>query len=253
VISQATSHNAVANGRTVVITRPAGTASALARQVRATGDTPLLIPGLSLRAADHADDARAQWRDAMRDDLLAFTSPAAVRYAFALAPLKTKATVLAVGQGTASALRRHGIDAQAPTAQQNSEGLLELAPLQLLHGRRVALIGASGGRALLRDTLLARGATLREVHVYRRVAPRLYRRHIDAVMRLTGDARVLLSSAEALQNLSDALPPAAWQKLQAAIAVVSSPRLAEIARAAGFVRVRVAASASAADLLIAAA
>jgi uroporphyrinogen-III synthase len=72
-------------------------------------------------------------------------------------------------------------------------------------------------------------------------------------MRLTGDARVLLSSAEALQNLSDALPPGAWQKLQAAIAVVSSPRLAEIARAAGFVRVRVAASASAADLLIAAA
>jgi uroporphyrinogen-III synthase len=238
-------------GRVVVITRPAGTAAALARRVRADGGVPLLLPGLSLRGA--GDPAlRAALRAALRDELLLFTSPAAVRFAAALAPLRTKATVLAVGQGTAQALRRHGVDAQAPS-RQDSEGLLDLPAAQALRGRRMALIGAPGGRGVLRERLAARGARLREVQVYRRVPPRLDRRHIEAVRALTRSARVLLSSAEALHNLVALLPAPALQRLRAAVAVVSSERLAQAARAAGFTRILQAESALAADLIAAAA
>ena len=239
-------------GRTVVITRPAGTATALVRRVRALGGEPLALPGLSLRGAEDARATAAELRMALRDDVLVFTSPAAVRFAAKLAPLRTRATVLAVGQGTARALRRHGIDALAPR-RQDSEGLLEQPALQELHGRRVALVGAPGGRGLLREQFAARGAQLRELHVYRRVAPRLLRRHRDAVMALPRSARVLLSSAEALDNLRAQLPAAAWARLCAATAVASSERLAAAARAAGFTRVRTASSAMAADLLTAAA
>lgn len=251
--TQSASQAMALNGRTLVITRPAGTAAALARQVRARGGVPVLLPGLSLRASDDAAATRAALREAMGAGLLLFTSPAAVRFAAALLPLRTRAIVLAVGQGTARALHGHGLAALAPGQRQDSEGLLALPALQSLHGRHVALIGAPGGRGLLRDQLRARGACLHEVYVYRRVPARLGSRHAEAVRHLPADACVLLSSAEALQNLQAALPSELWQNLCSAVAVVSSERLASIAEAAGFNRVRRAASARAADLLAAAA
>jgi uroporphyrinogen-III synthase len=235
-------------GRIVVITRPAGTAAALVRRVRALGGVPLLLPGLALRGAIDKAAACAGLRVALLDELLVFTSPAAVRHAAALVPLQTAATVLAVGQGTARALRRYGIDAITPS-RQDSEGLLEHPALQDLRGRRIALIGAPGGRGVLREQLAARGAQLRELHVYRRVPPRLDRRHVDALLRLPSSARVLLSSAEALQNLRQQLPPPAWARLCAATAVASSERLEAATRAAGFHRIALAASALSADML----
>lgn len=236
-------------GRIVVITRPAGTAAALARRVRAGGGTPLLLPGLALRRVVDEREAREGLQAALTDDLLIFSSPAAVRFAAALAPLRTPATVLAVGQVTARALRRHGIHAPLAPARQDSEGLLDHPALQGLHGRRIALIGAPGGRGVLREQLVTRGATLRELHVYLRVAPRLDRRHADALLQLPPSALVLLSSAEALHNLCRILPPAALARLLAATAVVSSERLATAARSAGFAHIALAASALSADLL----
>ena len=239
-------------GRTIVITRPAGTGSALARRVRQLGGTALLLPGLSLRAASDSAAARAQWHAAQHDDVLIFTSPAAVGYALALAPYATSATVIAVGQATARALHRHGIEAQVPTTQQNSEGVLQLPIMNALRGSRLALITAAGGRGLLQTEIVARGAALREVHVYGRGAPHLNRRHVDAVLRLSASACVLFSSGEAIQHLATQLPQQAWQRLCQATAVVSSPRIGEQAQAAGFSRLHQAASATQADLLAAA-
>lgn len=241
-------------GCTIVITRPAGTGTALAHKVRALGGEPLLLPGLSLRAAPDPQHARTQWRQARQDDVLIFTSPAAVRYALALAPLQKKArgAVIAVGRATARALRRQGIDAQVPASRQDSEGVMALPSLQHAGGKCVALIGAPGGRGLMQRQLVARGARLREVHVYQRTASRLTRRHQEAVQQLPAMACVLLSSAEALQNLKAQLSEAAWARLCQATAVVSSERIGAAAHAAGFARIHRAASANQADLLAAA-
>lgn len=237
----------------VVITRPAGTGTALAKKVKALGGTPLLLPGLSLRGASDPQRARAQWRDAQRDDVLIFTSPAAVRYALALAPMEKKnVTAIAVGQGTARALQRHGIAAQVPASRQDSEGVLSLPLLQHPRGRRVAVITAPGGRGWMQQQLTEHGAIVREVHVYQRTASRLTRRHAEAVQQLPVTACVLISSAEAMQNLRQQLPPAAWQQLCRATAIVSSERIEAAALAAGFLRIRRAASAVQADLLAAA-
>ena len=196
--------------------------------------------------------ARTALLAALGDELLLFTSPTAVRFAARLAPLHTSAVVLAVGQGTARALRRHGVDTPLVPRRQDSEGLLGHPALANLRGRRVALISAPGGRGVLRQQLTARGAVLREVAVYRRVPARLDRRHFDALLHLPASACVLLSSAEALHNLSHQLPPAALARWLTATAVVSSDRLTEAARSAGFTRIVRAASALSADLLDAA-
>lgn len=238
-------------GRVVVITRPAGTASALARRVRALGGVPLLLPGMSLRGNTDPVDA-SDLRKGLHSDLLIFASPVAVRFAAALAPLRTNGCVLAIGAGTARALRRHGIDAPLVPARQDSEGVLAHPVLANPHGRSVTLIGAPGGRGLLREQLPARGARWQEVHVYQRVPPRLNRRHLAQVQAVNATACVLLSSAEALQHLQRALPAQAWRRLCRATVVVSSERLAAAAVAAGFHRVVRAASASSAAMLEAA-
>lgn len=241
------------DGRVVVITRPAGTGASLARRVRRLGGVPLLLPGLSLRATDHPADVAEALRGALSGDLMIFTSPAAVRFAARLCPLSTRAMVLAVGQGTARALQRLGVSAVAPAGRQDSEGLLAHPALSSVRGRRIALVGAPGGRGVLPAELSARGARCQAVHVYRRVAPRWLRRQLDAVRRLPEDARVLLSSAEALDNLCRGLPADVLTALRRAVAVASSERLAVAAREAGFARVVVADSALSDNLLAAAA
>ncbi len=227
------------NGRSVVITRPVGSAAPLIRRVRAAGGVPVLLPGMALRGMPDMVAARTALLAALGDELLLFTSPTAVRFAARLAPLHTSAVVLAVGQGTARALRRHGVDTPLVPRRQDSEGLLGHPALANVRGRRVA-------------QLTARGAVLREVAVYRRVPARLDRRHFDALLHLPASACVLLSSAEALHNLSHQLPPAALARWLTATAVVSSDRLTEAARSAGFTRIVRAASALSADLLDAA-
>lgn len=237
-------------GTRIAITRPVGTARALARRVRALGGVPLSLPGSSLRAAEDAKTARATLRDALECDSVIFTSPAAVRFARKLATLRTRATVLAPGTGTLRALQRAGIDrAQAP-AREDSEGLLALPLLWDARGRRIAIVGAAGGRGLLDRELGARGATLLHAHVYQRLPARLDRRHALAVRSTRGKRLyVLLSSAEALANILAGLPGDAGRTLLAGTVVASSTRLADAARTAGFAHVLRATSAQADAML----
>lgn len=239
-------------GTRIAITRPAGTSATLARKVRALGGTPLSLPGSGLHAIDAPDVARTALREALAADVAIFTSPAAVRFGARLCDLRTRARVLAPGRGTAEALHRAGVRAAIHPDREDSEGLLALPELRDVRGRRIALIGAAGGRGLLERELTARGATVVQAHVYRRMPPRLDRRHADALLR---DPRaplfVLLTSTQALGNIVDRLPAAARGALLAGTAVASSERLANAARAAGFARVVQAASVQAAAMLAA--
>jgi uroporphyrinogen-III synthase len=212
------------------------------------------VPGLSLRATEDATAVDAALRRALDGDVVVFTSPAAVRFAADVLPLATRATVIAVGRGTARALKTASVpDARFPENSQNSEGVLGLPELATVAGKRIALVGAPGGRGLIHEQLALRGALLEDIHVYHRVAPRIDRRHIDPLLKLSRRSAVLLSSAEALDHLRRALIAPAWRKLVQAVAVVSSDRLRDIAMEAGFERVAVARSALPADLLQAAA
>lgn len=235
-------------GACVLITRPVGQGRALARQVQALGGRPLLLPGVSLHAAPGATVAGLQ--AALNDDLVIFTSPAAVRFAARLAPLRSRSRIAAVGASTARMLARHGLaEVIVPDTTQNSEGLLAHAALGEMHGRTVAVIGAPGGRGTLQRVLRQRGACVREVHVYQREPARLGRRHREALHALRGHGYLLLSSAQTLACLHAALQGDDWQRVVATHAVVSSERIGEAARQAGFKRVSVAASALDAALL----
>jgi uroporphyrinogen-III synthase len=219
--------------------------------VLALGGTALPLPGSSLRATPDAIAARASLREALNCDVVIFTSPAAVRFAARLPPLRTRGAVIAPGAGTAAALRRAAGSAAGIPARADSEGMLEMAELQRLRGKCVGVVGAPGGRGLLEESLRGRGARVVHAHVYQRVPARLDRRHLQALLRTRGPLYVPLSSTEALRNLLAGLPEPAHRALLAGTAIASSERLLRAAREAGFARVVRAASANDTDLIAA--
>lgn len=239
-------------GSTVVVTRPAGSSTAFVRRLRALGARALAIPGLSLQPTAH--DARAV-RKAGFDDWI-FSSPAAVRFGAGLLPARRARVQLrayALGDGTARALARHDVTATIPHDRSDSEGLLALPELKRVRGRRIALVGAPGGRDRIAPTLRRRGAKVEAIHVYRRVPPRLTRRHFDALAAARDPLIALVSSGEALDHLVALLPSAQVARLRAQILVVSSARLAVLAREHAFSQIVLARSAAPRDLIAAAA
>src|SRR5688500_12733067 len=100
----------------VISLRPQGQHGSVRQAARRHGATLLSLSPWRLRALDDPD-ARASLHQALGAEYVLFTSPAAVRFAHRVQPLKATAgkTWLAVGSGTASALRRAGIvDVCAP-------------------------------------------------------------------------------------------------------------------------------------------
>jgi uroporphyrinogen-III synthase len=242
-------------GASVVVTRPAATAVALKRRIRALGGKPLSLPGLVLRAIADDTAATTGLRQTQNADVVVFVSPTAVKFAFALRTLRfgRHTLVAAVGAATAQALRRKGLrNVVFPQDRQDSEGLLALPALQKLRGRQIVVIGAAGGRELLADTLRARRARVREIHVYRRVAPRYDARQLAALEAAPAPLLTLLSSAEALANLRAQLPLSLFARLAGGELIVSSDRLAELARRSLFANVHIAVSPSPQHLLAAA-
>lgn len=147
----------------------------------------------------------------------------------------------AVGSATAAALAAEAISCSVP-GDYSSEGLLALPALQSVAGQRVLIVrGADGGREILKQTLLDRGARVDYLEVYRRrwhdypeglrVAPEGGQPLVPGMVRV-----VVVYSGEALKRLAELMDwPAAAQVL-----IVPSRRIADMAKDLGFAKVEVA-------------
>lgn len=239
----------------VLSLRPRGQHAGLRAAAARRGACTLALSPFAIEI--HADaETRAALAQAQRADVVLYTSPNAVTAAAALQTLHRRRgqVVLAVGSGTQRALHRVGIEAKAP-ARMDSEGLLAMPALADVGSRCIALVTGAGGRNLLAPALRKRGAQVLRVDVYARMPltpTRAAQAKLDAV--LADPRRVLLplSSGEALRQLQQDLPEPLRGRLARIAVVAASARLAEAARAAGFRRVAVAASARPAALLQAA-
>lgn len=243
------------SGAGVVNTRPSGSADSLSRRLRRLGAQTVALPGQRLEAAADPAAARAALRTALKGDGVIFVSPAAVRFAAKLLPdwrAPRRLWVCAVGGATAAALRRHGIaDLVQPQTRQDSDGLLAQPELAAVRGQSWALVGADGGRDSLPATLRRRGAQVTPVSVYQRLPPRWTRQHYARLETAPKPRLVLVTSAQSLGRIATALPAGLVLALRAAELIVSSERLAGLAREHGFTRIHIAASALADDLVAA--
>lgn len=224
---------------TVICLRPAAQQAAVRRWVLRAGGGFIALPGMRLAAMADSEQAREDLRAALRCEAVIFTSPAAVQFANRLLSLAANppARAFAIGEGTAKALRRVGIAAMAPTgANMHGEGVLALPQVRALR-ESAGVVTAPGGREVIAPELQRRGLAVRIAHVYRRLPPRLQARSLLALRQSAPPRAVLISSAEAIGNLADALAPQDFTLLRDAIAVVSSARLEALARELRFAHV----------------
>lgn len=232
----------------MVLLLAAQTAGARVAELQMLGATCLNLPVLGIRWLAPTVTRVGALRSAQSADYLVFASPNAVAGCFRLLPgFRPQGRVYAQGPATRAALAAHGIAARLPSAGFTSEDLLEEPDWRELCGRRVVRIAGVGGRALLLQSLVARGADATAIAVYRRTTRALSPSRLAALTALARPVLVI-SSAESVQALARRLPPTVWQSLRSTPWLVSSPRLAELAAANGSREVWVARSAAWVDL-----
>ena len=242
-----TGHPLPLRGKRLLVTRPEGQADNLLSGILALGGAAAHIPFLAITPcadpvalafmAHHLNDYRA----------CLFISVNAVQCAWPGLVSRGWPQALAgaaVGPGTARILRARGVSQiVVPTSRFDSEGLLAepfFAESQC-RGRAFALIKGEGGRDLLAKTLRARGATrVDELAVYRR------RLHPEALSRLAEWLQaashsladmILISSSESLQQVMAAVTPDMAERLRQTPLLVPHSKIADCARALGFVSI----------------
>jgi len=225
-------------GRRVVVTRPAGQVAHLAALIRAAGGEPLLFPALEIFDVAESAQLRALIEHLDRFDLAIFISSNAVERALALVRARRDwpagLRVATVGRGSARELRRHGFAAViAPGERFDSEGLLELPQLHQLAGKRVVIFRGEGGRELLGDTLIARGAAVEYAECYRRGRPATDPATLLAWCKRRELAAFTVTSSEGLTNLHAMLGDAGRECLAGTPLFVPHERIAAAARALG--------------------
>ena len=230
--------------------RPQGQHRRLRDAVSRAGGRLLALSPLRIVALDDAD-VRSRLRDALATPRCIFTSPNAVACAARVQALQTSSAI-AVGAGTAMALRRHGVPEVIAPKRMDSEGVLDLVELRDVAGQRIGLMSGEGGRGLIERTLRERGAEVIRANVYRRDVVKFSPAQLQRFDAMPPAPVLFVTSAEALAATIDQLGGERRAKLLGLPAIVASERLREACTLAGFNRITVATSARPADLVNAA-
>jgi uroporphyrinogen-III synthase len=229
-------------GRHVVVTRPAGQAAHFATALSEAGAIPVRFPVLEIR---DIEDPAALLEAAIRldsFDIAVFVSPNAIQRALAVILARrawpASLRVVTIGKSSERELARHGIhDVISPPLRFDSEALLELPELIDVAGKRVIIFRGDGGRELLGDTLIARGARIDYLSCYRRGKPQT---DPAPLLKLWEQGRldaVTLTSSEGLRNFFDMVGRLGQAWLRKTPAFVPHARIAEQARVLGLFNV----------------
>jgi uroporphyrinogen-III synthase len=144
----------------------------------------------------------------------------------------------AVGSASGRALERLGArGAIVPAGRADSEGLLELPLLREVRGKRIAVFRGEGGRELLGDTLVARGATVEYAACYARARPAADPAALIDAWARKRLAAVTVTSSEGLASLCELVGSPGRAALLATPLFVPHPRIAESARTLEFATV----------------
>ncbi|WP_321149658.1 uroporphyrinogen-III synthase [Aeromonas jandaei] len=227
-----------------LVVRPAAQATELAQLLRRHGHAPLCCPLLETVAGSDLPRLADMLQEA---DIVIAVSIHAVHFAHDFL-LQTGLTwphieYFAVGQASADAFAEVGVRAICPD-DPRSEGLLALPELHQVSGKRVVILRGNGGRDLIASTLASRGALVHYCAAYERHYPEFDGEALTSHWQAAGLDSLLVTSGELLQRLLELVPTSQQPWLFDRLLVVPSPRVAEMASAAGFIHITIAQGAS---------
>ncbi|MDA8329012.1 MAG: uroporphyrinogen-III synthase [Betaproteobacteria bacterium] len=198
--------NSPLRGKGILVTRAPHQAQQLTNLILAAQACPVAFPVLEI--LDAADQAPMNAIIDRLDDyqIAIFISPNAVNKAMNLIKVRRELPVnlriAAIGQGSRRELKHFGLsDVIAPTQRFDSEALLAMPQLQNIQGQRVVIFRGDGGRELLGDELIRRGALIDYAECYRRGRPAA---NAGALLRQWSRGEinaVTVTSSEGLRNL----------------------------------------------------
>jgi uroporphyrinogen III methyltransferase/synthase len=177
------------HGEVVAVTRARAQASGLAERLRELGAEVVETPAIRIEPRPVEGELRAAIERIEEYALICFTSPNGVRLFFeglaGDARALARATVAAIGPGTAAALLDHGIRADVVPEKFVAEALVEALASVDLDGKRVLVARAAEARSVLPDSLRERGAQVDDVALYDTVAEPLTDRQRADLERAT--------------------------------------------------------------------
>lgn len=199
--------------RRVLVTRAAHQAGKLSEGLRALGAEPVEVPVLEIRPPASFEPLDAALRQLDRYDWLILTSANALRalveraHALGIALAQTaRLKVAAVGEATASAARKAGLQVafvpESYVAESLVEGLLQSLQNQPL-SQRILLARAAIARDVIPDALRSAGAEVDVVDAYRNVLPEAAPKRLRQAIAGGFDAATFTSSSSAT-HLADA-------------------------------------------------
>ena len=238
----------------VLLTRPAEESLALAATLAEAGIFSSSLPLLEIEPLPVTPEQQATLRDLSRYCAVIVVSKPAARLAVRqLHQAWPQLPWFSVGAATAQVLAEHGLNVHYPPTGDDSEALLQLPALREAIARpdaRVLILRGEGGRELLAERLRESGASVDYLELYRRFLPAYDAGVLMQRIQLERLNGLVVSSGQGFLHLHT-LAGADWPQVAQLPLFVPSPRVFEMARAAGAEKVVDCRGASAAALLVA--
>ncbi|MGB3126895.1 MAG: uroporphyrinogen-III synthase [Pseudomonas sp.] len=238
----------------VLLTRPAEESMALAASLSNAGIFSSSLPLLAIEALPSTPEQQAVLADLSRYCAVIVVSKPAARLALQhLDQTWAQLPWFSVGAATAHVLAEQGLSVHCPLTGDDSEALLAVPALReavARPGARVLILRGEGGRELLAERLREQGASVDYLELYRRLLPAYDAGTLVQRIQLERLNGLVVSSGQGFLHLK-ALAGADWPQVAQLPLFVPSPRVYEMARAAGAEKVVDCRGASAAALLVA--
>jgi uroporphyrinogen-III synthase len=249
----------------VVITRPAGDATAWVSALQAAGHTALSLPLIDVGPSTLTQPVADAWERWAEWDAVMFVSAQAVRYFFAQQPqgdLSHRATAgptcWATGPGTHKALRHAGVpetcivSPNANAVQFDSEALWQRVGANVVSGHKVLIVRGNdrdetaaqdhaqtgSGRDWLAQQIQTAGASAHFVVAYERRRPHWTSTQQALARHAAIDGSMwCFSSSQAIRHLGLTLPDTRWSQARC---IATHDRIVEAAQSLGFGEVHLA-------------
>ena len=232
---------------TILVTRPEPAAAELVTRLRTHGRHAWSLPLIEFTPGRDLDALPQKLAALRAGDLVFLLSRQAIRYAHPA--LQRGGTAwpgdvdyYAIGRSTALALHTvSGLPVDYPHAQETSDALIQLNRLQKVAGKRALILRGNGGRELLAETLLERGADVSFCECYQRCNKQYDGATEGRRWRDRGITTLVVTSGEMLQQLFSLFPAIDREEwlLHCRLLVVSE-RLATLAGELGWQDIQVA-------------